>query len=188
MEADEIQLESSLLSHVEGKYAVAMFSNPTPFVQKLRSATWAGEATGVGLVEEGEVDIPFAGEQDLQVKTVTTADSDSRKSKLAEILQDKGTELKWQDRSKLHCLLFEHHDTFKLEEEEHGKMNLLQMEIDTGDEEPKSQPAHRMPFAARQEVARQLRRMQDGGVIQPSSSPWASPVVLVRKDGSLRFV
>ena len=45
-----------------------------------------------------------------------------------------------------------------------------------------------MPFAVRLEVARQLDEMQSRGVIQPSSSPWASPVVLVRKkDGSLRF-
>jgi len=30
--------------------------------------------------------------------------------------------------------------------------------------------------------------MQRNGVIQPSSSPWASPIVLVRKkDGTLRF-
>ena len=40
----------------------------------------------------------------------------------------------------------------------------------------------------RVEVAEQLRKMQAEGVIRPSSSPWASPVVLVRKkDGSLRF-
>ena len=40
----------------------------------------------------------------------------------------------------------------------------------------------RTPFAVRGEVARQLREMQ------PSASPWASPVVLVRKkDGTLRF-
>ena len=40
----------------------------------------------------------------------------------------------------------------------------------------------------RQEVAHQLRDMQKGGVIQPSKSPWSSPVVLVRKrDGSHRF-
>jgi len=45
-----------------------------------------------------------------------------------------------------------------------------------------------MPFTVRQEVARQLKRMQETDVIQPSNSPWASPVVLVRKkDGTHRF-
>ena len=45
-----------------------------------------------------------------------------------------------------------------------------------------------MPFAVRQEVARQIREMQQAGVVQPSSSPWASPVVMVRKkDGTHRF-
>lgn len=40
----------------------------------------------------------------------------------------------------------------------------------------------------RQEVARQLREMQRCGVIEPSNSPWASPVVLVRqRDGSHQF-
>ena len=49
-------------------------------------------------------------------------------------------------------------------------------------------PARRMPFAVRQEVARQLKNMQQAGVIQPSSSPWASPVVMVgKKDGTHRF-
>ena len=45
-----------------------------------------------------------------------------------------------------------------------------------------------MPFAAREEIARQLKKMQEMAVIQPSKSPWSSPVVLVRKkDGSHRF-
>ena len=45
-----------------------------------------------------------------------------------------------------------------------------------------------MPFAVRQEVSRQLQEMEKTGVIQPSNSPWASPIVLVRKkDGSHRF-
>jgi hypothetical protein len=45
-----------------------------------------------------------------------------------------------------------------------------------------------MPFAIRQEVARQLKQMQDSGVVQPSSSQWASPVVMVqKKDGPHRF-
>ena len=45
-----------------------------------------------------------------------------------------------------------------------------------------------MAFTVREEVARQLKKMQEARVIQPSSSPWASPVVMVRKkDGSHRF-
>ena len=43
-------------------------------------------------------------------------------------------------------------------------------------------------FTVRQEVAKLLYEMQRDGVIQPSNSPWASPVVLVwKKDGSHRF-
>ena len=62
------------------------------------------------------------------------------------------------------------------------------MEIDTGDAPPRKQPPRRMPFLVREEVARQLETMQQNGVIQPSNSPWSSPVVMVRKkDGSHRF-
>ena len=62
------------------------------------------------------------------------------------------------------------------------------MEIDTGDARPRKQPLRRMPFAVRQEAAEQFRDMQKNGVIQPSKSPWSSPVVLARKkDGSHRF-
>jgi len=77
---------------------------------------------------------------------------------------------------------------FAIEDGERGEAGMIQMEIDTGDSGPKKQPARRVPFTARQEIARQLHSMQDQGVIHPSSSPWASPVVLVhKKDGSLRF-
>ena len=45
-----------------------------------------------------------------------------------------------------------------------------------------------MAFAVRQEVQHQIKKMEGMGVVKPSSSPWASPIVLVRnKDGTLRF-
>lgn len=51
------------------------------------------------------------------------------------------------------------------------------MTIETGDAVPGKQAARRIPFAVRQEVA--LRTMLEQSIIQPSSSPWASPIVLV---------
>ena len=62
------------------------------------------------------------------------------------------------------------------------------MHIDTDNLPPKYQPEHCIPFAAHEEIARQLYQMQQQGIISPSSSPWASPVVLVhKKDGVLHF-
>ena len=62
------------------------------------------------------------------------------------------------------------------------------MNIDTGDAMPIRQAPRRTPFAVRCEVARHLQQMQENGVIQPSSSPWASLIVLVcKKDGTMRF-
>ena len=46
----------------------------------------------------------------------------------------------------------------------------------------------RLPPSPRAEVQQLLREMSEKKVIQPSHSPWASPIVLVRKkDGSTRF-
>ena len=81
--------------------------------------------------------------------------------------------------------LMDRHKTFALEENERGETDLFQLEIETGDTAPIRQPVRRLPFAVRHE---QLKKMQEMGVIQPSNSPWASPIVLVcKKDGSLRF-
>jgi len=81
--------------------------------------------------------------------------------------------------------LTSHHTAFSLDDLDRGETNLLDTEIHTGDEPPKWIPAQQMPLAVRQEVARQLQKVQDSGVIEPSSSPWSSPVFMVRKkDGA----
>jgi len=53
------------------------------------------------------------------------------------------------------------------------------MEIDSEEAQPKRQSVQHTPFAARQEIAKQLTEMQAQNVITPSDSPWASPTVLV---------
>ena len=75
-----------------------------------------------------------------------------------------------------------------IDESDRGETRLAELKIDTGEAQPRKQVVRRMPFLVRQEVAKQLKRMQEIGVIQPSKSPWASPVVIVRKkDGGHWF-
>ena len=45
-----------------------------------------------------------------------------------------------------------------------------------------------MPYALREESNKQIEDMLEKGIISPSTSPWASPIVLVhKKSGDLRF-
>ena len=116
---------------------------------------------------------------------VSTQQHSERKTKLLEVIGD--PDLPHGQKRQLMDFLTNHHDAFSLEGER-GETNLVQLEIDTGNSPPKRQPLRRMPLAVRQEVARQLEKMQKEGVIQPSMSTWSSPVVLVRKkDGTLSF-
>ena len=78
------------------------------------------------------------------------------------------------ERTKLIELIQNHHEVFALEEGERGQTDLFKMEIDTGDSRPIKQPARRMPFAIRREVAKQVQKMQDSGIVIPSNSPWSS--------------
>ena len=107
-----------------------------------------------------------------------------RKKKLAESVGPTDT-LSSEQRQDF---LEQHHAAFALEEHERGETYLVEFNIETGGAGPRRCAPGRMPFAVREEVARQLKSMQEAHVIQPSSSPWASPVVMVRKnDGSYRF-
>ena len=69
-----------------------------------------------------------------------------------------------------------------------GSTNLVTHSIDTGDSPSICQPARRVPFALHARTEQLVNDMMKQGVIQHSSSPWASPVVLVKKkDGNHRF-
>ena len=68
-----------------------------------------------------------------------------------------------------------------------GQCDLAQHEIKTEGEAVKV-PFRRIPVGLREEAVKEEMRMKELGVIEPSESPWAAPVVLVRKrDGSLRY-
>ena len=79
-------------------------------------------------------------------------------------------------------------DIFAGPDDSLGRTSLLKHTIDTGTAPPIRQPVRRISPSKRQEVSQLLESMLKKDVIQQSSSPWASLIVLVqKKDGSTRF-
>ena len=77
---------------------------------------------------------------------------------------------------------------FAMESLDLGKTNLVKHKIELTDYTPIKDRYRRIPPHQYEEVRNHLKEMLDVGAIRRSNSPWASPVVLVRKkDGSLRF-
>ena len=85
-------------------------------------------------------------------------------------------------------LLVKHANLFATSDADLGRTSLVTHDIDTGDAAPIRQPPRRVPFMMQPELDKEMSRMLEQRVVEPGQSPWASPVVLVRKkDGSIRF-
>lgn len=68
-----------------------------------------------------------------------------------------------------------------------GRTNWVRHTINTQDKPPIKQRPRRMPLSKRVEGDQEVKRMLEQGIITPSKSPWAAPLVLVRKkDQSIR--
>ncbi|XP_070571296.1 uncharacterized protein [Ptychodera flava] len=79
-------------------------------------------------------------------------------------------------------------DIFSKDKLDFGRTSLTKHHIETGNHQPiRQQPRRQSPWS-REETRRLVHDMLEKDVIEKSNSPWAAPVVLVKKrDGSTRF-
>ena len=180
------RIASALLNPSADGVVQVLISNSHLLTHKIPEGTEIGGAVPVEIVEPADPN----GEQPhvYSVGSGSQSHDKHRKELPTSLLQPHLSTVPEHERRQLVNLLEKYRNTFSLLEGERGEAALTEMSIETGDATPKRQPARRVPFALRQEVAKQLAKMQKEGVIQPSSSPWASAIVLVRKkDGGLRI-
>ncbi|GBM12230.1 hypothetical protein AVEN_61261-1 [Araneus ventricosus] len=91
-------------------------------------------------------------------------------------------------RTAVRKLLKEFQNLFSICDADVGRCNITQHRINTGDHPPIKQYPRRLPLARKKEADNLVKEMVDNGIIEESSGPWASPIVLVKKrDGSTRF-
>ena len=76
----------------------------------------------------------------------------------------------------------------KLVNDRPGRIATVEHTIPLTQDRPVRQRPFRLPAAYRDEVAKELEEMRRHGVIEPTTSPWASPMVVVpKKDGTARI-
>ena len=88
---------------------------------------------------------------------------------------------------RLKAFLCEYKDVFATSDHDLGRTGLIKHKIDTGNNAPIKLPPRRLPLHQRAEEEKQVEQMLSRNVIEKSDSPWASPIVLVKKkDGTYR--
>ena len=91
-------------------------------------------------------------------------------------------------KSKIKKVFEDYNDVFDLNPLELGRTSLVKHTIKVIDPKPFKERYRRIPPHQYEEVRKHLKEMEAVSEIRRSNSPWASPVVLVKKkDGSLHF-
>ena len=92
------------------------------------------------------------------------------------------------ENQRLQQVISEYLDTFSKDEDDIGFCDLVEHHIITDDDRPVKVPHRRVPPQQWPEVRDCIQKSLDRGIIRESSSPYASPIVLVRKKyGKLRI-
>ena len=100
-------------------------------------------------------------------------------------LKDVAPNLSTQQEQQLRSLRAEFPSVFQSTP---GRTTLVQHEIHLSSLAPIRQKAYRIPYSRRDQVKMEVDEMLAAGVVRPSKSAWASPIVLVeKKDGGIRF-
>ena len=106
---------------------------------------------------------------------------DDMPTHLQELFKTSSGTLEPEQKLKLKALLLKYQDAFAKSKTELGKCSVLKHRIDTAESAPVRQPLRRTPQGFEGEEDKYIREQLAAGSIQPSTSAWSSPLVLVRK-------
>ena len=125
---------------------------------------------------------------------VTVAAVDAVSAKRSNCSEEKIQEIKIgavpeKERVKLQQLLHEYSDVFASDSTPLGHAKNVEFDIETGNSAPVAQQKYRTPYFLRDEMRRIIDKNVENGLMEPCSSPWAAPTLLVRKsNGKWRLV
>ena len=177
---DMLVVSDCLLKNDNGAHGTApIFVPNTSFsTQVLRKGMYLGEAATVNLIhvdaENGDSIVAIDESLTTDPQTYSNECKCWQKQELQRQLQYHPQSLSVEEMSQVYNVLEQHQGIFSMDEGEQVETNHVEFNIDTGESTPIKQVARRVSFAAGQEIAAQLSKMQEEGVILPLNSPWAA--------------
>lgn len=105
----------------------------------------------------------------------------SKKDNIQDIPKIRTEHMNPEERYHIQKLVKEYSDIFHNEDKPLTFSNKVKHEIKTHDEMPIYTKSYRYPFVHKQEVQTQIQKMLSQKIIQPSNSPWSSPIWIVPK-------
>ena len=107
---------------------------------------------------------------------------------LTDLFETSKINLSASDQMKLKELLIEFKDVFSKGDDDLGCFTEMRFQINTSDAAPVKHKLRRTPIGFEKEEEAHLNKMLENGIIRKSTSNWASSPVLVRKkDGTVRY-
>ena len=173
-----IWVAHSLQQCDEDGFFHVMVLNPLSGTRRL----YAGTTLGTAEVRDPEVEHPVYTVKTPIRKTDEPPGDPFAKLDLSQAKLTDG------QRKEMRKLLDRFRDIFACSNNDLGCYPDVEHSIDTGDSPPVHQRPYRIPASQQAEVARQFEEMLGAGVVEPSESPWSSPIVLVaKKTGEVRI-
>ena len=156
--------------------------------QKIGPGTLLGTYTE-GIVEESKVCPSFTIDNELMPDLDRVEEGEDRHEKLKGLLSSLDwNHLNGENKQQLRDLVLRYPELFILGPAEIGTFQLPPAKINVADPNPVRAPRYRYPPAAQDIIQKLLTEMEEKGIIEPSTSAWLSPIVLVKKpDGSMRM-
>lgn len=90
------------------------------------------------------------------------------------------------ERSKILSVIYRHRNAISVRNEI-GRANFINHKIFTDPIPPIFSPQYRVPYASRKIIEEHVAKLLEQGIIEPSSSAWSSPVLLVKKHSSNEY-
>ena len=109
-------------------------------------------------------------------------------SDVLELFDLEGADLTEHQRELVRELLNRHRSVVGTSDLDMGLTHTVEHEIDVEGAVPLKQPYRRFPDPLKKEIQEEIGKLLERGIVEPSKSPWASPMVPVRKKtGKLRI-